>query len=175
MTFWWANYVCLQACTTWSWKTSSVTTTPTVLHSAFHTIRPGEFFCRFVRARITKLYRITYISDYDICRVLAGNPANEHSISSGKFRIQKIREIRSSQFIADCTYRKTEEELMKGRLYVLFVLRGGGFMWNYKCIQYTVETQPNITPSPSSLHQLIQYAHTQAYIDIFQFFLYITL
>ncbi len=30
------------------------------------------------------------------------NPANEHSISSGKFRIQKIREIRSSQFIADC-------------------------------------------------------------------------
>jgi hypothetical protein len=27
------------------------------------------------------------------------NPANEHSISSEKFRIQKIREIRSSQFI----------------------------------------------------------------------------
>jgi hypothetical protein len=29
------------------------------------------------------------------------NPGNEYSISSGKFRIQKIREIRSSQFIAD--------------------------------------------------------------------------
>jgi hypothetical protein len=28
------------------------------------------------------------------------NPANELSISSGKFRIQKIREIRSSQIIA---------------------------------------------------------------------------
>jgi hypothetical protein len=31
------------------------------------------------------------------------NPANEHSFSSGKFRLQKIREIRSSQFIADCS------------------------------------------------------------------------
>ncbi len=31
------------------------------------------------------------------------NPANEHSISSGKYRLQKIREIRSSQFIVDCS------------------------------------------------------------------------
>jgi hypothetical protein len=31
------------------------------------------------------------------------NPANEHSISSGKFRNQKIREIRSSQIVADCS------------------------------------------------------------------------
>ncbi len=36
-------------------------------------------------------------------KFLRENPENEYLISSGKCRIQKIREIRSSQFIADCS------------------------------------------------------------------------
>jgi hypothetical protein len=42
------------------------------------------------------------------------NPANKHSISSGKFRLQKIREIRSSQFMADCS--RVESVINRTRL-----------------------------------------------------------
>jgi hypothetical protein len=67
----------------------------------------------FVRLRITKLYRIyVYLCSMKSVKSVKfwrENPANEHSMSSGKFwpQMQKIREIRSSQFIVDCIITTT--------------------------------------------------------------------
>jgi hypothetical protein len=64
----------------------------------------------FVRLRITKLQYIVLRTYVYLCSMKSvksvkfwrENPANEHSMSSGKFRLQKIREIRFSQLITDC-------------------------------------------------------------------------
>jgi hypothetical protein len=59
----------------------------------------------FVRLRNNELYRITYISVHEICQVLAGKiRQNNHANSSGKFRLQEIRQIGFPQFVYSFVY-----------------------------------------------------------------------